>query len=206
MQPHLRTSAGKADRKGILQVPVARPHRHRRECTLLLDLSNASGFYEMKAKRNAVMAEHATFASTPTQRDTMDVRRLMDHPSENIASMTAKMAGIKLTGKWSQCPELDVMKIHDHAVPKKVAPRASTRVTLLHVDLAGPMPATILRGSKYVMTMVGNYSRFKGIKFLKSKDYTTATLQSYIADYTTLAGLTTAVVRTDNGKDFNCTF
>ena len=56
------------------------------------------------------------------------------------------------------------------------------------------------------MTMVENYGRFKGAKFLKSEDYKTVTPESYIADNTAPAGPTIAAVRTDSDKEFNGTF
>lgn len=52
--------------------------------------------------------------------------------------------------------------------------------------------------------MIAIVSRW--LRFLKSKDYRTAALESNITDYITPAGLTIRAVRTDNGGEFGGTF
>lgn len=88
----------------------------------VFNLNEASGLYEMKAKRSALRAERKKLTSIPTQRDILEAHHLMAHPSEHITRMTAKAVGIKLTGEWSPCSERDRTKIRRHTVPKKAKP------------------------------------------------------------------------------------
>ena len=58
---------------------------------------------------------------------------------------------------------------HRHAVPRTTDFRASERVALLYVILAGPMKSESAGGRRYVKMIVDYFSRFKMSKFLKTK-------------------------------------
>ncbi|GKG12873.1 integrase, catalytic region, zinc finger, CCHC-type containing protein, partial [Tanacetum coccineum] len=42
----------------------------------------------------------------------------------------------------------------------------------LHMDLCGPMRVQSINGKKYILVIVGDYSRFTWVKFLRSNDET----------------------------------
>ncbi|GKE93756.1 retrovirus-related pol polyprotein from transposon TNT 1-94 [Tanacetum coccineum] len=42
----------------------------------------------------------------------------------------------------------------------------------LHMDLCGPIRVQCINGKKYILVIVDDYSRFTGVKFLRSKDET----------------------------------
>ncbi|GKF23046.1 retrovirus-related pol polyprotein from transposon TNT 1-94 [Tanacetum coccineum] len=42
----------------------------------------------------------------------------------------------------------------------------------LHMDLCGPMRVQSIKGKKYILVIVDDYSRFTWVKFLRSKDET----------------------------------
>ena len=65
--------------------------------------------------------------------------------------------------------ECDQSKAHRHAVPGTTDNSASERSALLYVDLAGPMESESAGGSRYVMMIVDDFSRFKVSKFLKDE-------------------------------------
>ncbi|XP_073122005.1 uncharacterized protein [Henckelia pumila] len=53
---------------------------------------------------------------------------------------------------------------------------SSRCLELLHMDLFGPIPVTRLRGMKYSLVIIDDYSRFTWVIFLKSKDQTASQL------------------------------
>ena len=57
--------------------------------------------------------------------------------------------------------ECDQSKAHRHAVPRTTDNRASERVALLYVDLAGPLESESAGGSRYVMMIVDDFSPLK---------------------------------------------
>ena len=99
----------------------------------------------------------------------MEVHRLLDHPGERLTRATVKTAGISVTGEWIPCVECDKSKAHRHAVPRTTDNRASERAGLLYADLAGSMESESAGGSRYVMMIVDDFSRFKVSKFLNTK-------------------------------------
>ncbi|GJZ35761.1 retrovirus-related pol polyprotein from transposon TNT 1-94, partial [Tanacetum coccineum] len=44
------------------------------------------------------------------------------------------------------------------------------KLYLLHMDLCGPMRVASVNGKKYILFIVNDYSRFKWVKCLRSKD------------------------------------
>ncbi|GJX28515.1 retrovirus-related pol polyprotein from transposon TNT 1-94 [Tanacetum coccineum] len=44
------------------------------------------------------------------------------------------------------------------------------RLTLMHMDLCGPMRVASVNGKKYILVIIDDYSRFTWVKFLASKD------------------------------------
>ena len=93
------------------------------------------------------------------QRDFMEVHCLLDHPSEHITRATAKATGIIITGEWRPYVECYQSKDHRHAVPK-TDNRALERAALLYEDLVGSMESESTGGSRYVMMIVDDFSRF----------------------------------------------
>ena len=113
-----------------------------------------------------------------------------------------------MTGEWRPYVECDKSKAYRHAVPRTTDNRASERAGLLYVDLAGPMEWESAGGSRYVMIIVDDFSRFKVSKFLKAKSSveTAAALESYIATYITQEQLSIRAIRTDHGGEFEGAF
>ena len=101
----------------------------------------------------------------------MEVKRLVAHPGEHITRTTANAAGISVTGEWRPCVECDKSKAHRFAMPRTTDNRASERAGLLYVDVAGPVESESAGGSRYVMMIVDDFSRFKVSKFLKTKSW-----------------------------------
>ena len=52
-------------------------------------------------------------------------------------------------------------------------------LSLLYMDLCGPMRVSSLGGKKYVLLIVDDFSRYTWVKFLKSKDQTASEIISF---------------------------
>ena len=170
--------------------------------------SPSSGLYEMMASRRRSTPQRAFATRAPPQCDIMEVHRLLAQPSEYIIRASAKATGIIITGEWRPCVECDQSKALRHTVPRTTDNRASERAALLYMDLAGPMESESAGGSRYVMKIVDNFSRFKVSKFPKTRSSveTAAALKSYIASYITPEQVSIRAVRTDHGDEFNGEF
>lgn len=73
---------------------------------------------------------------------------------------------------------------------------------LIHSDLCGPMPVNSIGGSKYVMTLIDDYSRKTMVYFLKSKDEVAPNIKNFINKVERDKGLKIKRFRTDNGLEY----
>ena len=85
-------------------------------------------------------------------------------------------------------------------IPKSTNTRSSRRVGRFFVDLGDSIPATSLDGSKYVKICVGEFSRFKIVRFLKKKGDTTTALRNIIVEYIFPTGLKIGSIRNGRGR------
>ena len=113
----------------------------------------------------------------------METHRRLGHPSEQITQDTAKQLGVELSGPWTPCVACSKTKTRSNAVTKSTNTRSSRRVGRFFVDLGDSIPTTSLDGSKYVIICVGEFSRFKVVRFLKKKSDTTTALRNTIVEY-----------------------
>ena len=81
--------------------------------------------------------------------------------------------------------------------------RSSVKEQQFFVDVGGPMKHSSLGGKNYVAIFVGEYTRFKVVKFVKTKSNTTAVLLSLIG---TSQELLIKWIRTGNGGKFDREF
>ncbi|GJS02325.1 retrovirus-related pol polyprotein from transposon TNT 1-94 [Tanacetum coccineum] len=72
----------------------------------------------------------------------------------------------------------------------------------LHMDLCGPMRVQSIKGKKYILVIVDDYSRFTWVKFLKSKDETLELVINFLKQMQVGLNKTVRFIRTDNGTEF----
>ncbi|GJS26184.1 retrovirus-related pol polyprotein from transposon TNT 1-94 [Tanacetum coccineum] len=72
----------------------------------------------------------------------------------------------------------------------------------LHMDLCGLMRVKTINGKKYILVIVGDYSRFIWVKFLRSKDETPEVVIKFLKQIQVGLNKTVRYVRTDNGTEF----
>ncbi|GJR25905.1 retrovirus-related pol polyprotein from transposon TNT 1-94 [Tanacetum coccineum] len=72
----------------------------------------------------------------------------------------------------------------------------------LHMDLCGPMRVQSIKGKKYILVIVDDYSRFTWVKFLRSKDETPEFVTNFLKQIQVGLNKTVRFNRTDNGTEF----
>ncbi|GJR25903.1 retrovirus-related pol polyprotein from transposon TNT 1-94 [Tanacetum coccineum] len=72
----------------------------------------------------------------------------------------------------------------------------------LHMDLCGPMRVESIKGKKYILVIVDDYSRFTWVKFLRSKDETPEFVTNFLKQIQVGLNKTVRFIRTDNGTEF----
>ncbi|GJR78078.1 retrovirus-related pol polyprotein from transposon TNT 1-94 [Tanacetum coccineum] len=72
----------------------------------------------------------------------------------------------------------------------------------LHIDLCGPMRVQSIKGKKYILVIVDDYSRFTWVKFLRSKDETPEFVTIFLKQIQVGLNKTVRFIRTDNGTEF----
>ncbi|GJZ84824.1 putative ribonuclease H-like domain-containing protein [Tanacetum coccineum] len=72
----------------------------------------------------------------------------------------------------------------------------------LHMDLCGPMRVQSIKGKKYILVIVDDYSRFTWVKFLRSKDETSEFVINFLKQIQVGLNKTVKYIRTDNGTEF----
>ncbi|KAJ9552231.1 hypothetical protein OSB04_016276 [Centaurea solstitialis] len=75
-------------------------------------------------------------------------------------------------------------------------------LSLIHMDLCGPMKTVSLAGRKYVLVIVDDYSRYTWTRFLKTKDETSNLIINFIKAVQVQLKLPVQTVRSDNGTEF----
>nr|GFB59067.1 hypothetical protein [Tanacetum cinerariifolium] len=76
------------------------------------------------------------------------------------------------------------------------------KLYLLHMDLCGPMRVESVKGKKYILVIVDDYSRFTWVKFMRSKDETPMFIIKFLKMIQVRLNVPVRRIRTDNGTEF----
>ncbi|GKE42640.1 retrovirus-related pol polyprotein from transposon TNT 1-94 [Tanacetum coccineum] len=76
------------------------------------------------------------------------------------------------------------------------------KLSLLHMDLCGPMRVESINGKKYILVIVDDYSQFTWVKFLRSKDEAPEIIIKCLKQIQVRMNATVRNVRTGNGTEF----
>ncbi|GJW23251.1 retrovirus-related pol polyprotein from transposon TNT 1-94 [Tanacetum coccineum] len=76
------------------------------------------------------------------------------------------------------------------------------KLYLLHMDLCALMRMASINGKRYILVIVGDYSRFTWVRFLKTKDEASAAIIKCIKNIQVRLKATVWNVRIDNGTEF----
>ncbi|KAJ9544925.1 hypothetical protein OSB04_024632 [Centaurea solstitialis] len=86
--------------------------------------------------------------------------------------------------------------------PPKPEHGSKSPLSLIRMDLCGPMKTVSLAGRKYVLVIVDDFSRYTWTMFLKTKDETSLLIINFIKAVHVQLKLPVQTVRTDNGTEF----
>ena len=100
------------------------------------------------------------------------------------------------------CETCQFGKSHREAASTTSPARASQPFELVHTDILGPMPTPTSSGYRYAIVFVDDFSRFRVVYLLKTKDQAASKLQEYIATYVEPRGASIRRLRADNGGEF----
>nr|GEX20095.1 hypothetical protein [Tanacetum cinerariifolium] len=96
------------------------------------------------------------------------------------------------------CSDCEQGKIHRKHHKSKTAFASNKPLYLLHMDLCGPMHVQSINGKRYVLVVVGDYSRYIWVFFVHSKDEASEVIISFIKKTQVNLQLQVQRVRTDN--------
>ncbi|KAJ9544283.1 hypothetical protein OSB04_023990 [Centaurea solstitialis] len=100
------------------------------------------------------------------------------------------------------CPGCEKGKMRRASHPPKPEQVSKSPLSLLHMDLCGPMKFQSLAGRKYILVIVDDFSRYTWTKFLKTKDETSYLIINFLKAVQLQLKLPVQTVRTDNGTEF----
>nr|GFB27745.1 hypothetical protein [Tanacetum cinerariifolium] len=86
--------------------------------------------------------------------------------------------------------------------PPKLVPNSRQRLHLLHMDLCGPIRIASIKGKRYILVIVDDYSRYTWVHFLRSKDEAPEVIITFLKRITVLLQSLVIIIRTDNGTEF----
>ena len=73
---------------------------------------------------------------------------------------------------------------------------------LLHIDLLGPTRTESLKGKRYIMVIVDDFSRYTWIEFLREKSEACEKLETLCKRLRNEKGVPIVKIRSDHGKEF----
>nr|GEW73957.1 retrovirus-related Pol polyprotein from transposon TNT 1-94 [Tanacetum cinerariifolium] len=100
------------------------------------------------------------------------------------------------------CSSCELSKAKRSSFKSKVFPSSKGRLTLLHMDLCGPMRVASINGKKYIWVIVDDYSRYTWTFFLRFKDETPKVLKDFLMMIQRNLQALVITVRTDRGTEF----
>nr|GEZ52348.1 retrovirus-related Pol polyprotein from transposon TNT 1-94 [Tanacetum cinerariifolium] len=100
------------------------------------------------------------------------------------------------------CSSCELGKAKRKSFQTKTTPSSKRRLHLLHIDLCGPMRVESINGSKYVLVIVDDYSRYTWTHFLRSKNETPEVLIDFLRLVQRGPYAQVRIVQTDKGTKF----
>lgn len=82
------------------------------------------------------------------------------------------------------------------------SPRGNARHEMVHCDIKGPITPVSILGERYICTMLADFTGYRMLKPIKTKDQSAYWLRHFINMVERAAGVTIVIVRTDGGMEF----
>ncbi|GJS24595.1 retrovirus-related pol polyprotein from transposon TNT 1-94 [Tanacetum coccineum] len=100
------------------------------------------------------------------------------------------------------CSACSLRKSKKHTHKPKSEDSIQEKLYLLHMDLYGLTRIESLNGNKYILVIVGDYSQFTLVKFLRSKDETPNFVIKFLKMIQVCLNATVRNIHSDNGTEF----
>nr|GEW38967.1 retrovirus-related Pol polyprotein from transposon TNT 1-94 [Tanacetum cinerariifolium] len=100
------------------------------------------------------------------------------------------------------CSSCEVSKAKRSSFRTKIVPNSKGRLSLLHMDICGPMRVASINGKKYILVIVDDYSRYTWTLFLRYKDETPEVLKDFLTMIQQNLQAPVISVQTDKGIEF----
>ena len=86
--------------------------------------------------------------------------------------------------------------------PKQTQHIAKVGFDLVHSDVCGPLQTESLGGSRYLLTLIDDYSRYTRVYFMRHKSEATEIIKNYMQLVKTQFEVTVKWLRTDGGVEY----
>jgi transposase InsO family protein len=127
------------------------------------------------------------------------------HDNEAYMHRRAMKEGIRLVGTLHACEDCLAGKAK-RRVMKKISTyvRSKRQCGRVYADCSGPFKVRAIKGFRYILVLVDDYSRRKFIYLMKdkSKESTLLALKLFQNEHAVPLGLKIGILRTDNGTEF----
>nr|GFA51995.1 integrase, catalytic region, zinc finger, CCHC-type, peptidase aspartic, catalytic [Tanacetum cinerariifolium] len=88
------------------------------------------------------------------------------------------------------------------SLPSKLVPSTESKLELLHMDLCRPMRVTSINGTKYILVIVDDYSRYTWVYFLRTKDDAPDMIIDFVNQVQRNLKAKILIIQYDNGTKF----
>ena len=212
----------------VLHVPDLRTNllsilylTHQKQFTVIIDAheiwfkcNNTLLFTAQINKNNTAFLDGATDTNTESANflSTLPVnialwhRRLAHHDYNSVKEMILKqlVTGIDIKSKQAPDPICEPClsgKMNANPFPPSTT-CASKPLELIHTNLHGPFKVRTMSGYRYWITFIDNFSQFRAVIFLKSKDEAFDTFKRYKAYVENHLGTKIQCMRIDKGGEY----
>jgi Reverse transcriptase (RNA-dependent DNA polymerase)/Retrotransposon gag protein/Integrase core domain/Chromo (CHRromatin Organisation MOdifier) domain/GAG-pre-integrase domain len=157
--------------------------------------------YQLKMKNNHL----ATIASKDIKNETLLWHHHLGHPGQKtLLSLSNHVTGLenaKLISSNEVCNGCIYAK--SQRLPFGTATnRAKEILERVHTDICGPMPIPSLKGSKYILTFIDDWTRYVMVYFLINKSDTFECFLKYKAFAEKQTGKLIKIMRSDGGGEY----
>lgn len=178
-------------------------------------IGNASSFKVLNGKEIVVMGDRCSSLISmriryPTGRAlSARVEKLplsewhlrLAHQNARQVRNVLKKHHIEFVDEDFQCEPCIMGKMHRLPFPRS---ESKTRECgeLFHMDVCGPMPTVSLAGSRYFLLLKDDYSHYRFVYFLATKDQVASKIEEFLETLKTQRNLPVKTLRSDNGLEF----
>jgi transposase InsO family protein len=150
--------------------------------------------------------ESVNFTSTLPLDISLWHRRLAHHDYNSVKQMISKhlVTGIKIESKQAPDPICEPClsgKMNANPFPSSTS-RSTKALELIHTDLHGPFKTRTISGYRYWITFIDDFTRFRAVMFLKSKDQAFDAFKRYKAYAETHLSSKIKSMRCDKGGEY----